>query len=207
MARSSPPTICTSPTPVDRSRTTLTVLSAISVSSRIDRLPESATAIVADCSLFCFWMIGGSTSSGSRRMTDATRSRTSCAAVSMSRSRSKVMTTSDWPGAGDRAQLGDALDLIDGFFEDLGDLCFHLLDRGAGQGRPDHDVGRSTAGKRSMPRRKNEAAPIDHQRQDRSWRRRPADRCRWRRACAWRAVRWLRERPSPARRRRRCRRW
>ncbi len=99
MARSSPPTICTSPTPADRSSGTLTTLSAISVSSRIDRLPDSAIDRTGERSLSCLRIIGGSTSLGSRRSTEPTRSRTSCAAVSMSRSRLNVTFTIDWPGA------------------------------------------------------------------------------------------------------------
>ena len=42
MARSRPPTICTSPTPTERSSWTFTTLSAYSVSSRNGRLPERA---------------------------------------------------------------------------------------------------------------------------------------------------------------------
>ena len=66
-----------------------------------------------------FATIGGSTSRGSARRTVATRSRTSCAAASMSRSRSKVAMTIELPGAGDRAQLVDALDGVDRLLDPL----------------------------------------------------------------------------------------
>jgi hypothetical protein len=48
MDRCKPPTSATSPTPFERSSWTRTILSAISVSSRAERLPVTATDSVGD---------------------------------------------------------------------------------------------------------------------------------------------------------------
>ena len=48
IARSSPPTIFTSPTPEERSMCVVTILSAISVSSRCERSPDSARDRMGD---------------------------------------------------------------------------------------------------------------------------------------------------------------
>ena len=72
----------------------------------------------------------------------------------MLRLRSNVAMTTELPCAGDRAQLVDALDGVDGLFDDLGDLGLHLLGRRAGQRRA-HGDGRQVDGrKRSTPSRK-----------------------------------------------------
>ena len=87
-----------------------------------------------EVSLLNLVMTGGAVSSGSWRTTVATRSRTSWAAVSMSRSRLKVAMTIELPADGDRAQLLDALDRVDRLLDALRDLGLDLLGRGAGQG-------------------------------------------------------------------------
>ena len=97
MVRLAPPTMLTSPTPLLRSSWTLTILSAISVSSRSVRSPERAIVMTARESLLNLLTIGGSVSSGRLRMTLETRSRTSWAADSMSRSRRKVAMTTVEP--------------------------------------------------------------------------------------------------------------
>ncbi len=97
IARDRPPTRFTWPTPVERSSCTLTTLSAYSVSSRRGRLPERAIDITGEESLLNLAMTGGSTSFGRLRTMAETRSRMSCAAVSMLRSRSKVTMTNDVP--------------------------------------------------------------------------------------------------------------
>ena len=159
IARSSPPTICTSPTPAERSSGTLTILSAISVSSRIDRLPASAIERTGELSLSCLRMSGGSIVGGSRRSTEPTRSRTSCAAVSMSRFRWNVMLSIDWPGADtDRSSLMPSTRLTAS--SRTSEIC-----PSTSSTEPPGNVvrtmtfGRSMAGKRSTPRRKKAAAP------------------------------------------------
>ncbi len=133
---------------------TLTILSAISVSSRSERSPESATrqhgrAVVVelgdDRRVAC--------RRGRSRTTVATRSRTSWAAASMSRSRLKVAMTNELPARRDRAQLLDALDRVDGLLDGLGDLRSPSPPGEApGSGVRTETVGRSTDGKRSTPR-------------------------------------------------------
>src|SRR3954451_5251411 len=95
IARWRPPKSCTSPTPGERSSWILITLSAYSVSSRSDRLPERAIDITGELSLLNFETTGGCTSSGSLRTTPAMRSRMSCAALSMSRLRLKVAITNE----------------------------------------------------------------------------------------------------------------
>ncbi len=97
MARSSPPSSDTSPTPLARSSCTLMTLSAYSVSSRSGRFPERAIVSTGELSLLNLAMTGGRVSSGNWRTTVDTRSRMSWAAVSMSRSRSKVAMTIELP--------------------------------------------------------------------------------------------------------------
>ena len=97
IARDSPPTIRTSPTPAERSICTFTTLSATSVSSRSERLPERATVITGEASLSFFAMTGGLTSFGSLARTLATRSRTSWVATSMLRLSTKVTMMMDFP--------------------------------------------------------------------------------------------------------------
>ena len=97
-ARSNPPTICTSPTPADRSRRIFTTLSASSVSSRRGRSPARATVRTGCWSLSNFETRGGVASFGRSLRMVATRSRTSWAAVSMSRLRLKVTITTEVPG-------------------------------------------------------------------------------------------------------------
>jgi hypothetical protein len=81
--RSSPPTSRTSPTPVERSSTGRTVLSASSVSSRIERSPEIAMVMTGAWSLSVLEMTGGRMSRGRLRWAMETLSRTSWAATSI----------------------------------------------------------------------------------------------------------------------------
>ncbi len=110
-------------------------------------------------SLFALVTTGGSTSSGSRRTTVATRSRTSWAAMSMSRSRSKVAITTELPlPETERSSVIPSTVLTT---SSMG--CEMTVSISSGEAperlvRTD-TVGRSTAGKRSMPRLKKEAAP------------------------------------------------
>lgn len=82
----------------ERSSCTFTTLSASSVSSRKERGPARAMVMMAFWSLSNFEMIGGSASRGRSRRMAATRSRTSCVATSMLRSRAKVALTQELPG-------------------------------------------------------------------------------------------------------------
>ena len=113
----------TSPTPGERSSCDLTILSAISVSSRSGRFAgerdrHDRRRVVVE--------LGDDRRVGCRAGSCAdrvqTRSRTSWAATSMSRSRSNVAITMRAAGAGDRAQLVDALDRVDRLLDLLGDL-------------------------------------------------------------------------------------
>ncbi len=96
--RERPPTSRTSPTPVERSSATFTVLSAISVSSRIERSPESAMVITGAWSLSVLEMIGGRMSRGRLRWAMETLSRTSWAATSIWRLSTKVTMRRQLPG-------------------------------------------------------------------------------------------------------------
>ena len=91
MARFCPPTTCTSPTPLTDSMASRTSRSAISKSSRGVWVPASTTLSTGDESVSSFLINGGLASRGSRLITVATASRTSCAAMSMSRFRVNVM--------------------------------------------------------------------------------------------------------------------
>ena len=72
--------MATSPTPAERSIRGLTILSAISVSSRTDMLPASAIDMVGEESALDLATKGSSAWSGSSRITGPMRSRTSCTA-------------------------------------------------------------------------------------------------------------------------------
>ena len=65
-------------------------LSAISVISRGDRLPETTSAMIGEASGSNFSMIGASVPSGNSETTPETFSRMSLAASVISRSRTKV---------------------------------------------------------------------------------------------------------------------
>ena len=77
IARSRPPLIRTSPTPGLRSSCCRMTLSASSVNSRTGRSLISAMEIEGFWSLLLFVIVGGSASGGNKRITVATRSRTS----------------------------------------------------------------------------------------------------------------------------------
>src|SRR5207244_7492496 len=71
MARLSPPTIATSPTPAARSSWVFTTLSASSVISRRERSDDSARVMTGARSLLNFEMSGGSVPAGRLRRTVA----------------------------------------------------------------------------------------------------------------------------------------
>jgi hypothetical protein len=104
-------------------------------------------------------MSGGSTSFGNCRTTVATRSRTSCAAVSMSRSRLKVTRTIDWPvDDTERSSLMPSTRLTASSM--MSETCDSTSSTEApGSSVWTRTVGRSMTGKRSTPRRKNDEAP------------------------------------------------
>ncbi len=151
--------IRTSPTPLERSSTTLTVLSAISVSSRIERSPESATVMTGAWSLSLLAMIGGRTSRGRLRMAMATLSRTSWAATSIWRFRAKVTITMELPGLViERSSWMPWIVLI--CSSSFCETCVSISSVEApGSSVRTVTVGRSTEGKRSTPSRNQEAAP------------------------------------------------
>ena len=139
MARSRPPTSDTEPTPRCVSMSSLICFLAISVISRRSRLPETTMLRIGVASMSNLSTTGESVPAGSCDRTVETLSRTSCAATSPSRSRTKKTTTFDTPFAGDRAQLVDALDGVDRLLDRLGDAALHLLDAGAAQRGGDGD--------------------------------------------------------------------
>src|ERR1041385_4690688 len=160
MARSSPPTTCTSPTPLTRSSCTRTVLSANSVNSRNERSAESASVTTGVLSLSNFCTIGGVASSGRSRPSVLTRSRTSCAADSRLRSSLKVamMMAVPWPDT-DRNSLMPSTVLTT---SSIGWAMSDSTSSGDAPGKltRTETVGRSTEGKRSTPSLKNPAVPM-----------------------------------------------
>ena len=104
-------------------------------------------------------IIGGSMSSGSRRSTDETRSRTSCAATSMSRLRLNVTFSIDWPGADtERSSLMPSTRLTTSSRTSESWLSTSSTEP---PGRVVRTItfGRSTDGNRSTPSRMNDAPP------------------------------------------------
>ena len=128
-------------------------MSAYSVSSRRERLPESAIDITGEESLLNLAMTGGRTSSGSWRRIPETRSRTSWAAVSMSRSRPKVMMTKELlPEETERSSwIPSTVLTASSTFCEISASVSSVEDPGSTVRT--ETVGRSTDGKRSTPRR------------------------------------------------------
>src|SRR6267378_3043353 len=159
MERSRPPTIRTSPTPCERSSSGRTILSAISVSSRRGRSPESAMVTTGAWSLSILAITGGFTSRGRLRWAIETLSRTSWAATSMLRLSTKVVITSALPGLEiERSSCTPWIVLI--CSSSFWVTCVSISSVEApGSSTRTVTVGRSTAGKRSTPSRKYEAAP------------------------------------------------
>ncbi len=153
IARSRPPTSCTSPTPAERSSWTLITLSAYSVSSRSERLPESAIDITGELSLSNLETTGGWTSSGRLRRTPATRSRMSWVAVSMSRLRLKVAMTKELePEETERSSsIPSTVLTASSIFCEISASVSSVEE--PGRDVRTETVGRSTEGKRSTPRR------------------------------------------------------
>jgi hypothetical protein len=151
IARESPPTSLTSPTPADLSMRSLTRLSASSVSSRSERGPVIASESTGDESLSNFEITGGFASRGRRETTCATRSRTSWAAVSMSRFRSKVTSRSELPCAAiERSSTMLSTVLTTSSMRWQTSVSFSSGEAPASSVRIEI-CGRSTAGKRSTP--------------------------------------------------------
>src|SRR5688572_10098496 len=151
--------IRTSPTPLDRSSWTLTVLSAISVSSRSDRSPESATVTTGAWSLSNLEITGGRMSRGRFRTARATFSRTSCAATSMARLSTKVTITSALPGlAIERSSWMPWIVLICSSSFWMTWVSISSVEA-PGSSTRTLTVGRSTEGNRSTPSLKYDAVP------------------------------------------------
>ena len=97
------------------------------------RSAESATVITGVESLSCLATIGGSVPSGSLRITPCTRSRTSCAASSTSRSSSKVAITTELPALETERSSRMPCTVLTASSMLLGDLRLDVLGRAAGQ--------------------------------------------------------------------------
>ncbi len=112
--------------------------------------------MTGELSLLNFWTTGGRSraSSGRRLMTVATRSRTSCAAVSRSRSSLKVAMTSDVPGP--ETERSSSMPSTVLTTSSMGCEMSVSTSSADAPGRPVRTltVGRSTDGKRSTPRLK-----------------------------------------------------
>src|SRR5215813_1808685 len=157
--RSRPPTIRTSPTPAERSSCGRTSLSAISVSSRRERSPDSAIVTTGAWSLSNFAMIGGRISRGMLRTAMATLSRTSCAATSIWRFRLNVTMMTAVPGPEiERSSLIPWIVLICSSSFCATWVSVSSVDA-PGSSTRTLTVGRSTVGKRSTPSRIQLAAP------------------------------------------------
>src|ERR1051325_2997514 len=159
MARSRPPTTCTSPTPPMRSSCGRTILSPSSVSSRNDRFAESASVSTGVLSLSNFCTTGGVASSGNCRPRVFTRSRTACAADSRLRSSLNVAITIAVPCPDtERSSLMPSTVFT---ISSIGCATSESTSSGAAPGRVTRTetVGRSTEGKRSTPSLKKPAAP------------------------------------------------
>jgi hypothetical protein len=129
-------------------------LSAISVSSRTLRSPESAMVTTGAWSLSNLAMMGGRISRGRLRSAMATLSRTSWAAASMLRLRLKVTMTIELPAPEiERSSLMPwmALSCSSSFCETW--VSTSSVEAPGSSVRT-LTVGRSTEGKRSTPRRK-----------------------------------------------------
>src|SRR6185295_10038340 len=158
-ARFWPPTRRTSPTPLLRSSWTLATLSASSVSSRTLRSADSAIVSTGAASLSCLVTMGGSVPGGRLRSTVCTRARTSAAATSMSRDRSKVAITNDTP-----VLLIERSSRMPSTVLTALSIC-SVISVSTSSGAPPGSVvrtetiGTSTEGKRSTPSEARAAAP------------------------------------------------
>ncbi len=144
----------TSPTPSARSRSTFTVLSAISVSSRRLRLPETARVRTGAVSLSSLETVGGRMSRGRRRAAFRTLSRTSWAATSTERLSAKVTVTLLVPGpVSERSSVMPWMVLTASSIFCV--TCVSISSTEApGSSVRTLTVGSSTDGKRSTPSRK-----------------------------------------------------
>ena len=105
-------------------------------------------------------MIGGSASGGKSRSTPATRSRTSCAAASISRLRSKVIITIEEPGPEiERSWSMPSTVLTASSMRRLTSVSTSSIEAPGSTVRTE-TVGTSTEGKRSTRRRVKLAIPI-----------------------------------------------
>src|SRR5215470_104081 len=157
--RGRPPTIRTSPTPAERSSCGRTSLSAISVSSRSERSPDSAIVTTGAWSLSNLAMIGGRISRGMLRTAMATLSRTSWAATSIWRLRLNVTMMIAVPGPQiERSSLIPWIVLICSSSRWASCVSVSSIEA-PGSSTRTLTVGRSTVGKRSTPSRIQLAAP------------------------------------------------
>src|SRR5439155_10654353 len=139
------------PTPLIDSRRRRNFLSANSVMSRIGAGPEMAMPRMGMASGSIFWMIGGSASFGRSRRMVLTLSRTSCAATSMSFSRTKETMTCEVPS--DEIDCSSSTPLMVLTASSILSLMSVSISSGAAPTRRVVMVivGMSTFGKRSTP--------------------------------------------------------
>ncbi len=135
-------------------------MSAISVSSRSERSPDSAIVTTGAWSLSNFETMGGRISRGRLRIAMATLSRTSWAATSICRFRLKVTMMTAVPGPEiERSSLIPWIVLICS-----SSFCATWVSvssvEAPGSSTRTLTVGRSTVGKRSTPSRNQLAAPM-----------------------------------------------
>ena len=151
--------IRTSPTPAERSSRGRTILSAISVSSRSARSPDTASVTTGAWSLSNLDTIGGRISRGRLRTAMATLSRTSWAATSICRLRAKVTMTMQVPGPEiERSSWMPWMVLICSSSRWATRVSTSSVEA-PGSSTRTLTVGRSTAGKRSTPSRNQLAVP------------------------------------------------
>ena len=151
ICRGRPPTMSACPTPSIDSRRRRSFLSANSVTSRIGAGPDSAIDRTGIESGSNFWMIGGSASFGRSRRMVFTRSRTSCAAMSASFSRTNCTVTCDTPS--DEIDCSWSIPLMVLTASSILSVMSVSISSGAAPTRRVlmTMVGKSTFGKRSTP--------------------------------------------------------
>ena len=153
------PVRLTSPTPSTVSRTRLIFLSAISVVSRRLRSPATTTDSTGSESGSAFWMIGGRMLGGRSRSAPATFSRTSWAALSMSRSSTNWQLMRAVPAC--TCELTSSMPLMVESASSRGRTTWVVISSGVDPGSVMLmlTVAGSARGKRSTPRSRNEKMP------------------------------------------------
>ena len=153
------PVRLTSPTPSTVSSTRLIFLSAISVVSRRLRSPATTTETTGSESGSAFWMIGGRMFGGRSRSAPATFSRTSWAALSISRSSTNWQLMRAVPAC--TCELTSSMPLIVESASSRGRTTCVVISSGVEPGSLMLmlTVAGSARGKRSTPRSRNEKIP------------------------------------------------